>query len=206
MSITTAEQNYFDAAAQAWNDNGYTLLRTVQLPAANAPNFPLPSNSSAYDIAPNGADLNDISDWIFHAGQPQGSPYPSSFDQAVQEIIAVVRAAPGGIVFPDDDTAQLTITFVFSNNHQVTFVWKKGSAPQFTGARDGNNNPIPLSPNDVNNHHINFGGGDGQDATRFANYVNPWSFNMQNSCGRPVLACVTVNGGTPTCTAYPACP
>ncbi|HET6545432.1 MAG TPA: hypothetical protein VFG55_01645 [Rhodanobacteraceae bacterium] len=205
LTVTAPEQTYFDMAAQAWNDNGFTLARMVQLPVENASGFPLPSNSSAYDIAPSGSMQIQIRDWMLHAGQPQGSPYPPSFDQAVREIIALVRAASGGIIFPDDDIAQLTIIFVFTNGHKVTFVWKKGSMPQMTEALDGNDNPIPLSPNDVNNHHFHFGGGDGQDAGRFATYINPWGFNVQNNCHRVILACVTV-GGTETCMGYPACP
>jgi hypothetical protein len=142
---------------------------------------------------------------MLHVGQPQGAPLPSTFDQAVQEFLALVRAAPGGIVFPDDDIGQLTIIFTFTKFHMITFVWKKVETPHMSEALDGNNNSIPLNPNDVNNHHFHFGGGDGQDAIRFANYVNPWGFNVQNSCNRTTVACVTVNGVS-TCTALPACP
>jgi hypothetical protein len=139
LSINTAEQAYFDSAATAWNSNGSSLKSMAYVNVS--PTFPGSSvvspSASAYDIVRTSAMQNNITDWM--QGAAITSPQ-SQFEQRIKDLINAIKQSPANIVFDESDTSQLTITFIFSNGHKVTFVMKKGSAVVMTDAVDGNNN------------------------------------------------------------------
>jgi hypothetical protein len=202
LTVISSEQAYFDAAVLAWNSNGSSLKTTATLVVTPTTPGVVSAGANAYEIVRTSSMQNSISDWIAHAGQSSG--YPSSFGQGVRDLIALLRTNPANIILEDNDTGQLTLTLIFTNNHKVTFVWKKGSAPVMTEARDGNNNTIPTSASGLNGRQFNFGGG-GPDMGYFGEHVDILGAVYENVCGGTILACVSGEGFI-NCTPYPSCP
>ena len=203
LSINTAEQAYFDSAATAWNSNGSSLKSMAYVNVS--PTFPGSSvvspSASAYDIVRTSAMQNNITDWM--QGAAITSPQ-SQFEQRIKDLINAIKQSPANIVFDESDTSQLTITFIFSNGHKVTFVIKKGSAVVMTDAVDGNNNTIPVSAGALNGRTYIFSGGDGHDMNRFRTHIEMLGATFDNICNGFIIACVTASG-VQTCHSASKC-
>lgn len=205
LTVIAAEQAYFDAAQLAWASNGASLKVTATLNVT--PTVPgagvVATDANAYEIVRTSAMQNDISTWIAGIGVTSG--YPSSFEQRVRDIIALLHTSPTNIVLEDGDLAQLTLTLVFSNNHRVTFVWKKGGgAPEMTKAVDSNNNTIPSSASSMNGRQYVFNGG-GSDRGYFGVHADILGAIYESVCGGTIVAC-TFGEGFVHCVDYPSCP
>lgn len=203
LSVTAAEQTYFGMAATAWNSNGSSLKAMAF--ADVTPTFPGSSivspDASAYDIVRTSSMQNTIINWLQGSGMSSpGAP----FEQRIKDLIAVVKQSSANIVFDENNASQLTMTFVFSNGHKVTFVVEKDSAPVMTAAVDGNENTTPISASALNGRTYLFGGGDGQDLNRFRRHIELLGATYDNICnpGATVIACVT-SSGIQTCCPFP---
>jgi len=205
LSVTAAEQTYFDMAATAWNSNGSSLKAMAF--ADVTPTFPGSSavspSASAYDIVRTSSMQNTIINWLQSSGMSSpGAP----FEQRIKDLIAVIKQSSANIVFDENNMSQLTITFIFSNGHKVTFVVKKDSTPVMTVATDGNENTIPTSASALNGQTYTFSGGDGQDRNRFRTHIELLGATFNNVCNpnATVMACVT-SSGIQTCYPFPKC-
>ncbi len=203
LSVTAAEQTYFDLAATAWNSNGSSMKAiayvtvTPTLPGSSV----VSPNASAYDIVRSSAMQARMTDWL------QSSEFMSStFEGYIGNLIAVLQRSTAGIAFEKHDLAQLTIVFTFINGHKITLVVKKGSTPAMTAAADGNGNAIPVSASALIGQTYLFGDGDGQDLSRFHQHIELLGATYDNVCNpnATVIACVT-STGIQTCFPFPKC-